>query len=122
MLKLMLLEDSRLVRPRLLAELSLVEGVTVVASAESIAECDVLIKELVPDVLVMDLSLPDGDAAASIARWRLQLPTATILVHTNDVSEATRSRCLKAGAMGYFDKSADLAPLLMAVADCAAAL
>ena len=122
MLKLMLLEDSRLVRPRLLAELSLVEGVTVVASAETIAECDVLIKELTPDVLVMDLSLPDGDAAASISRWRLQLPAAAILVHTNDVSEVSRARCLKAGATAYFDKSADISPLLLAVADCAAAL
>ena len=122
MLKLLLLEDSRLIRPRMLAELCSIHGVTVVGSAGTIADFEVMCDRLEPDLLVIDLSLPDGNAADAIARWSRLMPGATILVHSNDASEAMRQKCLAAGARGYFDKSADLDPLLDAIADCAAGL
>ena len=122
MLKLLLLEDSRLIRPRMLAELCSIQGVTVVGSAGTIADFDVMCERLSPDLLIIDLSLPDGHSAEAIARWSRLLPTSTILVHSNDASSAMRQRCLQAGAHGYFDKSADLDPLLEAIANCAAGL
>lgn len=99
--------------------LSNIDNVSVVATAESIAETEQLIGTLQPDLLVLDLSLPDGNSAERIQQFKALAPQMDIAIHTNDATEFTRRKCLEHGANWFFDKSGELEDLLELVHLCA---
>jgi two-component system, NarL family, nitrate/nitrite response regulator NarL len=83
--------------------------------AEAILRCE----QLVPDVLLLDLRLPDLPAATICARIKERHPEVAILILTAYPEEAALRGCLKAGAQGCLFKDVGeqnlLAALLQAV-------
>lgn len=75
-----------------------IEAVDTAASALSRLEDDA------PDVVVADLGLPDLSGPEMVARLRRSVPDARLVVLTGEAGEATRRRCLKAGADDYLVK------------------
>ena len=115
MKKLLLVEDAPLVRERLVALLGGVDGVRTVHTAATLAEASALLPLLQPDLMVLDLSLPDGNAMFHIAGFRRLAPHTEIAVLTNDVSAAVRTSCLRLGARWHFDKSGEYEQLISLV-------
>ena len=112
MKKLLLVEDAPLIRDRLVALLGGVEGLGTLATAATLAEANTLLTVLQPDLMVLDLSLPDGNAMFQISNFRRIAPRTEIAVLTNDVSAAVRSSCLRLGARWHFDKSREFEYLI----------
>ena len=112
MKKLLLVEDAPLIRDRLVALLGGVEGIGTLATAATLAEANTLLTVLQPDLMVLDLSLPDGNAMFQIPHFRSIAPRVEIAVLTNDVSAAVRSSCLRMGARWHFDKSREFEYLI----------
>lgn len=112
MLRLVLVEDSRDIRPRMLRCLSEIDSVSLLATAESIEEAEKTIQDLKPDLLLLDLSLPEGHALAHIRRFIALAPDMEVVIHSNDARASTRQKCLDAGAHAFFDKSGELEDLL----------
>ena len=102
--------------------LSDIDGVSVVATSESIGETTVLVRNLQPDLLVLDLSLPDGNAADAIRQFTALAPHMEVAIHSNDTTEYTRRKCQHEGAKWFFDKSGELEDLLSLVRQRAQAL
>ncbi|OBH86907.1 DNA-binding response regulator [Mycobacterium scrofulaceum] len=91
------------------------DGFTVVATADSVAAARRRAAVVKPDVVVMDMQLPDGDGAQATAGVLAVSPTSRVLVlsasdERDDVLEA-----VKAGAIGYLVKSASKSELTQAV-------
>lgn len=91
------------------------EGYNVVATAEGVAAASRRAAVVLPDVVVMDMRLADGDGARATAEVLAVSPSSRILVlsasdERDDVLEA-----VKAGATGYLVKSASKAELDEAV-------
>lgn len=91
------------------------DGFTVVATADSVAAARRRAAVVKPDVVVMDMQLPDGDGAQATAGVLAVSPTSRVLVlsasdERDDVLEA-----VKAGAIGYLVKSASKSELAQAV-------
>lgn len=91
------------------------DGFTVVATADSVAAARRRAAVVKPDVVVMDMQLPDGDGAQATAGVLAASPTSRVLVlsasdERDDVLEA-----VKAGAIGYLVKSASKSELAQAV-------
>ncbi|OCB30589.1 DNA-binding response regulator [Mycobacterium malmoense] len=91
------------------------DGFAVVATADGVAAARRRAAVVKPDVVVMDMQLPDGDGAQATAGVLAVSPASRVLVlsasdERDDVLEA-----VKAGATGYLVKSASKAELAQAV-------
>ncbi len=102
-LKILLADDHAIVRMgfRLLLEGA---GASVAAEAESGEEALRLYPELLPDVLVMDISMPGIGGLAALERLRAHHPEARVLMLSAHQDAVIPVRALKAGAIGYLCK------------------
>lgn len=104
--KILLVEDHPLVREGLKAVLSGEEGLTLVGTTDAGGEVEGIVEELRPDVVVMDIGLPDADGIAVTRSLKRTHPELVILVVTVQVSESRVREALEAGAHGYLSKTA----------------
>ena len=107
MLKVFLLEDSDLIRDRMLPQLEQIHGVEVIGCATHLSQARQLLLALKPDMLVLDLQLPDGNALQAVNGLRALAPQAEMAVFTNHVGPAILAKCAQAGLRWVFDKSGE---------------
>jgi DNA-binding NarL/FixJ family response regulator len=74
-----------------------------------------LVTELKPDVLLMDVSMPDMNGFDATVRARDSDPNVKVLILTMHDEEELVARCLEAGAAGYIIKDAPASQLLYAI-------
>lgn len=74
-----------------------------------------LVKELKPDLLLMDVSMPDMNGFDATRRIREFDPNVKVLILTMHDEEELVARCLEAGAAGYIIKDAPASQLLYAI-------
>ncbi|MBU6217320.1 MAG: response regulator transcription factor [Acidobacteria bacterium] len=87
-------------------------GETVVGEASDGEEAVALARETVPDIVVMDLSMPVLDGVGATERIRRELPEVKVVVLTmHDDPERTRA-ALQAGASAYLTKGTSFADVL----------
>jgi signal transduction histidine kinase/DNA-binding NarL/FixJ family response regulator len=114
--RLLMADDHEATRVGIARLLSDVEpSVEVVGQASSGREAMVLWRALRPDVVLMDLRMPDGDGVEAIARIRAEDPDAAIVALTAFDHDELVTAALRAGARGYLGKDASAADLARAV-------
>jgi two-component system, NarL family, response regulator DevR len=106
LIKVLIVEDHRVVAEGLWALLAEYPGLTVVGWAESVAEVLPAAKELAPDVALIDFRLADGTGAEAAARIRGHAPATAIVFLSADTSDDALLAAVEAGACGYLLKSA----------------
>lgn len=117
---IMLAEDHGVVRAGLRMLLSGQAGFRVVAEAGDVASTERRVASHQPDVLVLDLSMPDGSSLPAIPRIRQAAPGTRIVILTmRDDAESVR-QALRSGATGYVLKESAEAELIEAVRQAAA--
>jgi DNA-binding NarL/FixJ family response regulator len=79
-------------------------NIQVIAEASDLASVTRHVGDGHPDVLVLDLSLPDGSSLHAIGELREQAPDTQIVVLTMDENPVFAQRALGAGALGYILK------------------
>lgn len=118
-MKILLVDDHPMFRDGLRSALATSDQVDVVEEAGTIAEAVATCERSEPDVVLMDLQLPDGsgiDATKTILeRW----PDTLVVVLTMTGADDAVFAALAAGARGYLLKGADRAAILAAVAGVA---
>jgi len=115
-MRILIVDDSRAVRTRMVRLLSGVEGVEVVGQAAEAQTAIASIQELKPEVVVLDLSLPDGSGLDVLKVFPVNTQRPQFLVFTNWATAQHRRKCLEAGAAHFFDKAHDVERLLDVVA------
>jgi DNA-binding NarL/FixJ family response regulator len=105
MLEVFLVEDSSVVRDRLVVLLNNIPGVTVAGHAEDAASAVTAILATPPDAVVLDLQLKGSSGIDVLRSLRSTLPGVTVIVLTNYATEEYRKRCLEAGARHFLDKT-----------------
>jgi len=108
-LRVLLVEDDAALRHTLRDALA-VEGYTV-HTAASLAEGQALAQHASPDLVLLDLGLPDGDGAALLATLRRQAGTPVIVISARD-GDAGKIALLDAGADDYLVKPFSVGELL----------
>jgi DNA-binding NarL/FixJ family response regulator len=111
----LLVDDHPVVREGLRGMIDAEHDLTVVGEAGSGTEA----VSLCPDVILMDLRLPDTDGVTATERILAVLPQTRIVVVTTYESDADILRAVEAGAAGYLLKDATRAELADAVRDAA---
>ncbi|MGH3187122.1 MAG: response regulator [Streptosporangiaceae bacterium] len=98
-------DDQRVVRDGLAVLVGLCDGIEVVGAAADGTAAVALVAELAPDVVLMDLRMPEMDGVAA-TRAITRSGTARVIVLTTYADDASIFPALRAGAVGYLTKDA----------------
>jgi DNA-binding NarL/FixJ family response regulator len=110
-IRVLVADDHPIVRGGLIALLDSLDGIRVVGQAGTGREAVAGAVSLCPDVVVMDLRMPDLDGVAATAQIRSRAPAVAVLVLTMFDEDALVTRALAAGARGYVLKGAESADI-----------
>lgn len=113
--RVMVVDDHMLVREGITALLSMHEHLEVVAQARDGQEAVALASKHMPDVILMDISMPGLGGLEATVAIRKDQPEAKVLVLSQYDDIEYVDRMLKAGASGYVLKSAGGAELVSAI-------
>lgn len=108
-------EDHPIVRLGLRTMLESEPGITVVGMAGSGSEAIKTIPSAAPDIVLMDLRMPEMDGLQTITALRAQNPRQKIIVLTNYHSDEDIFTALQGGAVAYLLKSAPLDEVLSTI-------
>jgi len=113
--KVLVTDDHPMFRAGLKTLLETDDRVESIGEASGGVEAVCLARDLRPDVVVMDLHMPDLDGVEATRRILADLPEAGILVLTMSDDDATVIAALRAGARGYLLKESGPTEILSAV-------
>ncbi|MBS2037496.1 response regulator transcription factor [bacterium] len=114
-MRLMLVDDHELVREGLRLLLESESGWSVIAECRDSTECREALRQERPDLLLLDLNLPDCSGLELVWELRQQQADLPILVVSSSEELQMVSAAMRAGASGYVVKSARRAELVSAV-------
>jgi two-component system response regulator NreC len=115
MTKVLIADDHAVVRAGLRALIKAEAGLELVGEAAGGYEAIELVEKVRPDVLVLDLSMPDLDGISVTRNIHSHFPDLRILILTLHEDEALLKEAIKAGADGYILKRAAEAELISAI-------
>jgi DNA-binding NarL/FixJ family response regulator len=119
-LRLFLIDDHPVVREAIARELAASPDISIVGEADTAADALSRAPEARPDVIVVDLQLPDRDGPDLIGALRAQLPAARLVVLSAYDDEYRVTEALRAGAHGYILKTATVDEILAAIREVVA--
>lgn len=113
--RVLIVDDHAIVREGIIALLDARKDVAVVGEACNGREAFDKVEELIPDIVIMDLSMPSLNGLEAIAKIRARHPHCKIIVLTMHENKEYVRKAFKAGAAGYIVKQHGVAQLLQAV-------
>jgi two-component system, NarL family, response regulator DevR len=118
--RVLLVDDSEVVRVGLAALLGTAEELQIIGQAATVAAGVEACTRLRPDVVLMDIRLPDGTGIDACRQILKRAPETRVLILTSVVDDSTVDEAIRAGAHGYLLKEIDGRGLINAIRDVAA--
>ncbi len=119
-IRVVLVEDHPIVAEGLRLTLSRHDDLSVIGTAETVADAARLATELRPDVVLLDYHLPDGTGAEAARAIRVAAPDAVLVMLTADTGDDAMLAAIEAGVSGYVLKSEAIAGIADALRRAAA--
>ena len=114
-IRVLVVDDQAIVRKGIRALLATEPDIEMVGEAENGQEAVTEAERLQPDVILMDLVMPEMDGIEAIRRITARQPEARILVLTSFAADDKVFPAIKAGALGYLLKDTDPEELVPAI-------
>jgi NarL family two-component system response regulator LiaR len=114
-IRILIADDHPVVRNGLRSFLETYPGIEIVAEAENGAQAVELAGELVPDVVLMDLLMPEMNGVEAIERIKSVSPSTCIVVLTSYPDDEYLFPAIRAGALGYLLKDTEPEALVDAI-------
>jgi DNA-binding NarL/FixJ family response regulator len=106
-IKVLITDDSHVVRERLVTMLDELAGIEIVGQAENAAEAVSAIRKLQPDAVILDIRMPDGSGIDVLRNIKQDEAPPLVIILTNYPYPGYRQKCLQAGADFFLDKSTE---------------
>ncbi len=106
-IRVLIADDHSVIREGLRMFLSLDEEITIVGEAADGVEAIELTRQLKPDVVIMDLFLPELDGVMATRIIRQQFPKTQVIALTGSLNEFAVDNTIRAGAIGFVLKTSD---------------
>ena len=114
-IRVLLVDDHAMVRRGLRGFLELLDDIEVCGEAENGRQALDEVARLRPDVVLMDLLMPELDGVGAIGRIRDEHPGVEVVALTSFVEESRVTAALEAGASGFILKDADADDVAQAI-------
>jgi len=114
-IRVLLVDDHALVREGIASLLSGEPGISVVGSVSTGKQALIECASLKPDVVLLDMRMPDMDGLATLQALKEQDRSLVVLILSSHKGDESIFRALKAGAAGYVSKSAQPDELVAAI-------
>lgn len=114
-IKILIADDHTIVRSGIRLLLETEPGIDVIGEALNGLQAVRLAEELKPDLILMDIAMPEMDGLEATRLIKERFPAINILILTMHRSDEYFFELLKAGASGYILKTADTDELIQAV-------
>ena len=115
MISILLVDDHALMRQSLRALLSAEEDMTIIGEAGHGREAIELVAESLPDVVLMDVSMPQMNGIEATRQIKARFPEVKVVVLSMYSNEEYVVQMLQAGVSGYVLKAADSAEVVVAI-------
>jgi two-component system, NarL family, response regulator DevR len=119
-IRVLLVDDSEVVRAGLRTLLGTEPTVQVVGEAGTVASGVEACVKFKPDVVLLDIRLPDGSGVDACRQMLKRVPDCRVLILTSVLDDAVVDEAIRAGAHGYLLKEIDGRGLVSAIRDVAA--
>jgi DNA-binding NarL/FixJ family response regulator len=107
-MRVFIVDDSRIIRERLISMLAEVEGIEIAGYAEDAFSAVDLVRESKPEVVILDIQMPGAASGIyALEKIRCEKPAPTIIMLTNYSYPQYRKKCADGGAAFFFDKSTE---------------
>ena len=113
--RVLIVDDHMMVREGIMSFLEQFEDIRVVGEAENGLEAVALSVSLAPDVVLMDLVMPEMDGIEATRRIKAAAPRTRVLALTSFCTDELVFSALLAGAVGYVLKDSDPSDLVRSV-------
>src|ERR1700704_2105686 len=113
--RIIIFEDNTRLRQSLKILLNGVEGYTVCGDYENCLQAEEIVDKNEPDVVIMDIDMPEADGIAGLRIIKEKRPQTYIIMHTVMEDEERLFQCLCSGANGYLLKNTSFVNLLEAI-------
>jgi DNA-binding NarL/FixJ family response regulator len=114
-LRVLAVDDHPAVRAGLASLLAAEDGLELVGGAATVREAIELCGQLQPDVVVLDVHMPDGDGLGLCLRLQARTPAPAVLLYTAFADDRLAVAAVVAGARGLIGKSAEPDALIRAI-------
>lgn len=114
-IRVLIADDHALVRAGIRALVEKLEGVVVVGEAGKGSEAMDLVSELKPDLMLLDITMPDGSGFEVLGHVKKNFPEIRVIVLTVHEAGEYAIRALREGAAGFLPKSAASTELEQAI-------
>lgn len=115
MIRVLVVDDHELVRKGITRMLNDEKGIEVIGEASTGEEAVSLARKLQPDVVLMDVKMPGIGGIEATQKIVKALPDVKVLALSVYEEEPFPSRLMKAGAVGFLSKGAELEEMLRAI-------
>lgn len=119
MIRLLLVDDQPGVRQGLRMLLTLEPDITVVGEGSNGREAMALVQQLAPDIVLMDVEMPEMDGISATSVMRTSFPQSAVVMLSIYDDGSTRARAYAAGAAAFVNKSGAIEVLLAAIRQAA---
>lgn len=103
-----IVDDSQVLRERLVSMFSEMEGVEVLGQARNVAEALDGIRELRPRVVILDIQMPGGSGIDVLRKIKQSEDPPVVLMLTHHDFPQYRQKCMELGADYFLDKAKDI--------------
>ena len=107
LLRVIVVDDSAILRQRLVGMLTELDGVEVIGEAEDRDRAIADITNLKPDVVVLDIQLRSGNGIEVLTEIKKAQVSPTVIMLTNYPYQQFRAKCMSAGADYFFYKATE---------------
>lgn len=114
-IRILVVDDHAMFRSGVIASLDAEPDMTVIGEAASVAGALAKTAELLPDVVLLDIALPDGSGLRAVPDMHRQCPVSKIVMLTVSEDESALLQALKEGARGYLLKGVSATDLIGAI-------
>ena len=113
--KIILVDDHQLVRDGIKSLISTAKNIEICGEASSATELFTLLEDLKPNLVILDISLPDMSGIEITKKINKDYPNVNVLILSMHVNEEFVFNAIKAGAKGYLPKNTTRKEILEAI-------
>lgn len=115
MIKVLIADNHPIVRIGIKNVLNSASGFEVVDDVSTTTELFAKLKTLIPDVVMLEMDIPEINGIASLRKIKQEYPDIRVLIYSGQSEDVYALSTIRAGAFGYLSKTADLDYIITAV-------